>query len=446
MTLSIAIVGRPNVGKSTLFNRLVGKRLALVADQPGLTRDRREGEARIGTLRFRVIDTAGLEDAVPETMEARMLDQTEKAVLEADLVLFLIDARAGITPLDRYFARWLRRHPKPVVLLANKCEGAAGKGGLYEAYELGFEEPVAISAEHGEGLHDLSDRLLELEQARFAPDLEPDEDGDKPLQLAIVGRPNVGKSTLVNQLLGQERMLTGPEAGVTRDSISVNWSWRGNKIRLFDTAGLRRKAKAREHVDWLSAGDALRAIRFAQTVVVVLDGEIALEKQDRHIISLVAEEGRALIIAVNKWDLIEDREAALKYIREEVLHALPQVRGISVAPLSAITGKGTDKLMEAVFKTYGHWNQRVSTSALNNWLRDVTERHPPPLARGRRIKLRYATQVKARPPTFVIFCSQPSELPEAYRRYLINEMRDAFDFPGIPVKILLRKGRNPYVK
>ena len=449
MTFTVAIVGRPNVGKSTLFNRLAGRRLALVADTPGVTRDRREGAARLGTLDFRAIDTAGLEDAAAETMQSRMLEHTAAALADADAALFLIDARAGITPVDRHFADWLRGRSTPVILVANKCESKASDGGYYEAFELGLGEPVAISAEHGEGLADLYDRLSAFGPDGMAAergDEAADDDEERPLRLAVVGRPNVGKSTLVNTFLGQERMLTGEEAGITRDSVAVNWSWRDRPIRLFDTAGLRRHAKVTDALEELSVADALRAIRFAEVVIVLVDGTTPLEKQDRHIASLVAGEGRALVVGVNKWDLISDRDAAFKRIRAEVGRLLPQVRGVPVMPVSALTGEGTGRLIAEVFECHRRWNRRVPTAGLNRWLASALERHPPPLARGRRVKLRYITQVKARPPTFVAFCSRPSALPESYRRFLVNELRDNLDLPGIPIKILLRKGRNPYAK
>jgi GTP-binding protein len=447
MTFSVAIVGRPNVGKSTLFNRLAGKRLAIVDDTPGVTRDWREGPGRLGDLRFTIIDTAGLEEAGGESLESRMQEQTERVLGGADAVLLLIDARAGVTPLDEYFAAWLRRLRRPVILVANKCEGQAASGGLLEAYSLGFGEPVAVSAEHGDGMGDLYDAL-----APFAGAAANEDDGDRtgrpadeqPLQLAIVGRPNVGKSTLVNRLIGEDRVLTGPEAGVTRDAITVSWTVEGRDIRLVDTAGLRRKAKITETLEDLSVADALRAIRFAQVVVLVLDSEAMLEKQDLTIARRVIEEGRALVLAANKWDLVKDRRKAMGRLRDRMETSLPQVRGVPVITLSALTGAGTEGLLPAVLETFEVWDRRVPTGLLNRWLDGVTQAHPPPLAGGRRNRLRYITQAKTRPPTFVLFASRPDDLPEAYTRYLINGLRQTFDLPGVPLRLHTRKGKNPY--
>ena len=442
MSFTVAIVGRPNVGKSTLFNRLAGKRLALVDDTPGVTRDWREGEGRIADLEFRVLDTAGLEDVADDSLAGRMRRQTEQALETADVALLLIDARAGVTPLDEHFARLLRKGRAPVVLVANKCEGRAGEAGLSEAFQLGLGEPVAVSAEHGEGMADLFQALLP-----FAGDETADEaDGGEgaPVQLAIVGRPNVGKSTLVNRLIGEDRLLTGPEAGITRDAISIDWEYDGRRLRLVDTAGLRRRARVAGKVEKLSGGDARRAIRFAQVVVVLLDARDLLEKQDLTIARHVVEEGRALVIAANKWDIVKDRKAALKALGERLEDSLPQVRGVPVVTISALEGRNLDKLMRAVFRIYDIWNRRVATAKLNEWLGFMTEAHPPPTAAGRRIKLRYATQIKSRPPTFAIFTSRPEDLPESYVRYLVNGLRADFGLDGVPLRILLRKGKNPY--
>ncbi len=446
MSFTVAIIGRPNVGKSTLFNRLAGKRLALVHDTPGVTRDRREAEARLGELAFRIIDTAGLEDAAPETPEARMRAQTERALRDADIALFLIDARAGITPLDRHFARWLRESGVPVIVIANKCEGEAARAGAYEAFELGLGDPVPLSAAHGDGLDALYEALkrLRAEAAGAGEGERPAQAEGRPLKIAIVGRPNAGKSTLVNTLIGDERMLTGPEPGLTRDAVAIDWAWRDRPISLFDTAGLRKRARMTADLDRLSAADSLRAIRFAEVVVLLLDARAPFEKQDRHIAGLVADEGRALVIGLNKWDLVEDRDATRKALREAVEEAVPQVRGVPVVPLSALTGTGTERLMKAVFKAYELWNRRLATGPLNRWLRYAVERHPPPARAGRRTRIRYVTQAKARPPTFVFFCNRPDVVPESYRRYLVNELRDAFRLPGVPIRTHFRKGENPY--
>jgi len=446
---TVAIVGRPNVGKSTLFNRLVGRRVALVDDRPGVTRDRREGEAEFGDLSFRVVDTAGLDEAASGSLEARMREQTERAIEEADLSLFLIDARAGLTPMDEHFAALLRRSGKPVVLVANKSEGRRGEAGALEAYALGLGEPVQISAEHGEGMADLYQAVdLALQASGLAGEGEPEADeAGRPLRIAVVGRPNAGKSTLINTLVGEERLLTGPEAGITRDSIAVPWEWRGRAIELFDTAGLRRRARVQEKLEKLSVGDALRAIRFAEVVVVLIDAGQAFEKQDLQIAELVAEEGRALVIGVNKWDLVEDRSAAGRALREAADRLLPQVKGVPLVMLSGLTGSGLDGLMKAVVQAHETWNRRVPTGALNRWLTETVEQHPPPAVTGRRIRLRYMTQPKSRPPTFVAFCSRPDALPTSYTRYLVNGLRDAFDLPGVPIRLLVRGGGpNPYAE
>lgn len=443
MASTVALIGRPNVGKSTLFNRLVGRRLAIVDERPGVTRDRREGEGRLFDLSFRVIDTAGLEEMAAESLEGRMRQQTERAVEEAEAVLFLIDARAGVTPLDEHFANWLRRTGKPIVLVANKCEGAAAEAGLLEAHGLGFGEPVALSGEHGLGLDELHERLTPLLAVEDEAEEEAVEDN---LQLAIVGRPNVGKSTLVNQLLGEERMLTGPEAGITRDSIAIPWSYKGRPIRLIDTAGLRRRAKVTDKLERLSAADTLRAVDFAQVVVLLLDAELGLEKQDLTIARRVVDEGRALVIGVNKWDACADRQAAMGAIRDRLERSFPQTRGIPVVTLSALDGKGVDRLMQAVTAAYEVWNKRVPTAALNRWLEEVVAAHPPPAPGGRRVRLKYITQARNRPPTFAVACSRPDALPDSYLRYLENALRQDFDLPGTPIRIHMRRSRNPYVE
>jgi GTP-binding protein len=455
MTATVAIVGRPNVGKSTLFNRLAGRKLALVDDRPGVTRDRREGDARLGGLHFRIIDTAGLDEAAAGSLAARMSAQTERGIAEADVCLFMIDARAGLTPLDRHFAGLVRRAGKPVILIANKAEGGAGKSGLYEAYALGLGEPVALSAEHGEGLGELYDRL---EAAIAAPqawvDAGPDggegdeEEADartRPLRLAILGRPNAGKSTLVNALVGEERMLTGPEPGITRDAIALEWRFEGKPVTLWDTAGLRRKSRVNEKLEKLAVSDALRAVRFAEVVVLVLDAAQALEKQDLQLVDHAAREGRAVVIVINKWDLVEDRAAARRDLDEAVATHLPQITGVPVVYVSGLTGEGLKRLMAAVFKCYQVWNRRVPTSRISRWLEAMVERHPPPAPGGRRIRLRYMTQVSARPPTFAIFGSRVDALPESYKRYLVNRLREDFDLPGVPIRLHLRAGKNPYI-
>ncbi|HEY8382446.1 MAG TPA: ribosome biogenesis GTPase Der [Microvirga sp.] len=448
MTPTVAIVGRPNVGKSTLFNRLVGKKLALVDDRPGVTRDRREGEARLGDLEFRIVDTAGLEEADEETLLGRMRAQTEAAIGDADLILFLIDARVGVLPADRPFAELVRRSGKPVILVANKAEGAAGMTGAYEAFSLGLGDPVPLSAEHGEGLADLFEALMPYfpDPTAEDADTEEEEDPNKPLQVAIVGRPNAGKSTLINRMLGEDRLLTGPEAGITRDSISLDWRWRGRPIKLFDTAGLRKRARVEDKLEKLSVADALRAVRFAEVVVVLLDATIPFEKQDLSIVDLVEQEGRALVIGLNKWDLVADQQGLLKDLKEKATRLLPQVRGAPVVPLSGLAGSGIDPLMKAVLDVYKTWNIRISTARLNQWLGSATEANPPPAVSGRRIKIRYMTQVKARPPHFAVFGNQLDALPKSYTRYLVNGLREAFELPGVPIRISLRTGANPFDK
>jgi GTP-binding protein len=451
MSFTIAIVGRPNVGKSTLFNRLAGKRLALVDDQPGLTRDRREAGTQLGTIDVQLIDTAGLEDG-SGGLTARMREQTEAAIGQADLVVFLIDARAGIVAGDEIFAELVRSSGKPVILAANKCEGRAAEPGMYEAFALGLGEPLPISAEHGTGVGELSEAIEQAARARGkeAPGpQESDEDadaGEHPLRIAVVGRPNVGKSTLVNALLGEERMITGPEAGITRDAIAVELDWEGQPLRLFDTAGLRRKMRVEGKAEELSVGDALKAIRFAEIVVLLLDAERPFEKQDLQIAALIVEEGRGLVIAINKWDLVREPQGKLAELKETCQRLLPQIKGVALVPVSGLTGKGLAPLMRAVLAANELWNRRLPTHALNQWLREAVDAHPPPAVSGRRVKLRYITQSNARPPTFVAFCSRPKALPDSYLRYLVNALRDAFDLAGVPIRLHLRKGVNPYAR
>lgn len=471
MSFTVAIIGRPNVGKSTLFNRLVGRKLALVDDTPGVTRDRRVHPARLYDLEFDVIDTAGFEDADAASLAGRMRAQTETAMDEADLILFVVDARAGVVPDDRTFSDIARRTSKPIVLVANKAESRSSQGGMLEAWELGLGEPIPISAEHGEGMVDLREAIVEALGAErvFAaeeedeavslavaeplvgediadPDSEviPEYDATKPLRIAMVGRPNAGKSTLINAFLGEERLLTGPEAGITRDSISVDWDWRGRRIKLFDTAGMRRKSRVQEKLEKLSVADGLRAIRFAEVVVIVLDATIPFEKQDLQIADLIIREGRAPVIAFNKWDLIDNRQELLAELREKTQRLLPQVRGIQAVTISAETGKGLDKLMEAIEKTHRVWNRRVSTGKLNRWLERVLTHHPPPAVAGRRLKIKYITQVKTRPPGFVLSCSRPDAMPQSYIRYLTNGLRDTFEMPGVPIRMALRAPDNPF--
>jgi GTPase len=447
---TIAIIGRPNVGKSTLFNRLTRKRSALVSDMPGLTRDRREGEAEIAGHHVRLVDTAGLEEAKRGSIAERMRQQSEAALQEADVVLFLLDAREGVTPSDKVFAKIVRAAGRPVIVVANKCEGRAGEPGFYAAFELGFGDPVAISAEHGEGLGEL---LSEILSALGLKPVEVGEDGDgedagaghdRPIRVAIVGRPNAGKSTLVNALLGEERMITGPEPGLTRDSVASDLEWSGRRVRLYDTAGLRRKAKITEQAEKLSASDAVRALNFAEVVVLLIDAECPFEHQDLTIGDMATQEGRALVIAVNKWDLMEDKQKQLKELRETAAQRLSQVPGVAVVPISALSGRGLVQLTRAVLDAYERWNRRIPTAALNRWLEEALARHSPPAVRGQRIRIRYMTQASARPPTFVAFCSRPKELPNSYLRYLSNSLREVFDLPGVPVRLNLRKSENPY--
>ena len=447
MPLAVAIVGRPNVGKSTLFNRLAGRRLAIVDDTPGVTRDRREAPGRIGDLDIQLIDTAGFEDAVDGTLEWRMRSQTEHAIDDADVALFVIDARAGVVPLDRHFAAWLRTRNCPVLLVANKCEGAAGTSGLYDAYSLGMGDPIPISAEHGENMGELYEALRPFADAiaeNEAPAEEPEVESNSVLQMAVVGQPNVGKSTLVNRLLGEDRMVTGPEAGITRDAITIPWDWHGRPVRLVDTAGLRRQARIEDKLEVLSAEDSYRAVQYAQLVVLALDATLDIAKQDLTIARRTIEEGRILVIALNKWDLVTDRTKTMQALNDRLEISLPQVKGIHVIAISALTGDGLEKLMPACFAAYDVWNKRVATARLNEWLKHATERHPPPLVRGRRIRLRYMTQAKSRPPTFVVFSSMGDELPEDYKRYLLNGIRDDFNLPGIPLRLLVRQRKNPF--
>jgi len=450
MPLTVAIVGRPNVGKSTLFNRLAGKRLAIVDDTPGVTRDRAVAESNFGGMPLRLIDTAGYDKGPPESLIARMAVQTSAAIKDADVCLFVVDARAGVTAGDEIVATALRRSGKPVILAANKSESAAAEAGAAEGYALGFGEPIALSAEHGIGFAELRDAL-----AAYTTDIPPDETGvekeeaepeNRPLRLAIVGRPNVGKSSLLNRLIGEERALTGPEAGITRDAVLAEWRHEGRDIVLHDTAGLRKKARVAEKLEKLSVGSTLNAVRFADCVILVMDAKDALEKQDLTIADLIAREGRALVFAVNKWDLVKDRTHAFKDLRERVDRLLPQIAGAAIVGVSALTGEGLERLMPAVLEAERIWNMRVSTHAVNRFLEEALARHPPPAVHGRRIRIRYMTQAKARPPTFVLFGNQLKALPESYLRYLVNAMRAAFHMPGTPVRLNLRSTTNPYTK
>ena len=463
MSFSLAIVGRPNVGKSTLFNRLVGKRLALVDDQPGVTRDLREGAARLGDLRFTVIDTAGLEEATDESLQGRMRRLTERAVDMADICLFMIDARAGVTPTDEIFADILRKRAAHVILAANKGEGAAADAGVIESWSLGLGEPLRLSAEHGEGMGDLLAQLMPLaegfeERAKeeaAETDVDVDEDAtdsyrlptkQKPLQVAVVGRPNAGKSTLINKILGEDRLLTGPEAGITRDAISLQIDWQGIPMRVFDTAGMRKKAKVQDKVEKLSVSDGLRAVKFAEVVVVLLDAAIPFEQQDLRIADLAEREGRAVVVAVNKWDVEDEKQQKLAHLKEAFERLLPQLRGAPLVTVSAKTGRGLDRLHQAVMRAHEVWNRRVTTAQLNRWLAGMVEAHPPPAPGGRRIKLRYMTQTKTRPPGIVVMCSHPDKLPESYSRYLVNALRLDFDMPGTPIRLHMRSqaDKNPY--
>jgi len=459
MLPQVIIIGRPNVGKSTMFNRLVGKKLALVDDQPGVTRDRRFGEASLLGLDFTIVDTAGWEDADPETLPGRMRQQTEVSLEGADVVLFVIDSRAGITPLDEEIARYLRTNKVPIVLVANKAEGRSGDPGFYEAFALGFGEPVALSAEHGEGMGDLFEALLPHiekqdgeEGAEPEPEDEEEFDPQSVLKLAIVGRPNAGKSTLINRFLGEDRLLTGPEAGITRDSIAVDWQWNDPRtgedrpIRLIDTAGMRKKAQVVDKLEKMSVADARHAIDFAEVVVLLLDATRGLEHQDLKIASLVLEEGRALMIAINKWDIAEDTSALFQGIRAALDEGLAQVRGVPLLAVSGRTGKGLDQMLQAAFEIRAAWSKRVTTSALNRWFDDALAANPPPAPGGRRIKLRYITQARIRPPSFVMFGTRLDQLPESYRRYLINGIRRELGFDAVPIRLTLRSPKNPFAK
>lgn len=467
MSFTLAIVGRPNVGKSTLFNRLVGKRLALVDDTPGVTRDLREGAARLGDLRFTVIDTAGLEEVNDDSLQGRMRRLTERAVDMADICLFMIDARTGVTPTDLTFADILRKRSAHVILAANKGEGSAADAGVIEAYSMGLGEPIRMSAEHGEGLNDLYAQLMPIADQFAAQadtntpetDVVLDEDVDdddiedyvaptaaKPLQVAVVGRPNAGKSTLINQIMGEDRLLTGPEAGITRDAISLRIDWEGTPMRMFDTAGMRRKAKVQEKLEKLSVSDGLRAVKFAEVVVVLLDAAIPFEQQDLRIADLAEREGRAVVVAVNKWDVEPEKQQKLRDLRESFERLLPQLRGAPLITVSAKTGRGLDRLHTAILKAHEVWNRRVSTSKLNRWLNGMLEAHPPPAPQGKRIKLRYMTQVKTRPPGFVVMCSHPDKMQASYSRYLVNGLRQDFDMPGTPIRLYMRSqnDQNPF--
>jgi len=451
MSFTIAIIGRPNVGKSTLFNRLVGQKLALVDDEPGVTRDRREGEARLGDLQFTVIDTAGLDEGARGSLTARMQQQTETAIKVADALLFLVDARAGLTPTDRAFADVARRAGKPVVLVANKSEGRHGDAGAMEAYALGLGDPVQISAEHGEGLSELYEALCAVMPEPTDDDaaLDEPEDSDatlatRPIRVAIVGRPNAGKSTLINHLFGAERLLTSPEAGTTRDAIAVDITWKGREFRVFDTAGLRRRSRIEEKLEKLSVADALRAVRFAEVVVLLMDAQNRFEEQDLRIADLIEREGRALVIAVSKWDLVDNQPGQMSALRGEADHWLPQVAGVPVVAVSGLLGEGVNRLMQAIVDAHAVWNKRVPTSALNRWFEQAISANPPPAVSGRRLKLNYITQTKARPPSFVLFCSRADAVPQAYLRYLTHSLRQAFDLPGTPVRITLREKQNPF--
>ncbi|MCC8983406.1 ribosome biogenesis GTPase Der [Bradyrhizobium acaciae] len=452
MSFTIAIIGRPNVGKSTLFNRLVGQKLALVDDEPGVTRDRREGQAKLYDLEFTIIDTAGLDEGAKGSLTARMQEQTETAIELADALMFVIDARVGLTPTDRAFADFARKANKPVVLVANKAEGRHGEIGAMESYALGLGDPVQISAEHGEGMADLHEALSALvpetpeedDEIADDEDISEEEAAQRPIRVAIVGRPNAGKSTLINHLLGEERLLTSPEAGTTRDSIAVEITWQGREFRVFDTAGLRRRSRIEEKLEKLSVADALRAVRFAEVVVMMMDAQNKFEEQDLRIADLIEREGRAIVLAVNKWDLVERKPNQISQLRIDADHWLPQVKGAPIVAVSGLMGEGIDRLMTAIQEAYAVWNRRLPTSALNRWFEQAIQASPPPAVSGRRLKLNYITQVKARPPSFVLFCSRADAIPRSYLRYLINSLRETFDLPGTPIRITLREKANPF--
>ncbi|TPQ38953.1 ribosome biogenesis GTPase Der [Bradyrhizobium guangdongense] len=451
MSFTVAIIGRPNVGKSTLFNRLVGQKLALVDDLPGVTRDRREGEARLGDLEFTIIDTAGLDEGAKGSLTARMQEQTETAIAQADALFFVIDARAGLTPTDRAFADFARRANKPVLLVANKSEGKHGDAGAMESFALGLGDPIQVSAEHGEGMGELYDALRAIMPEPEDDEVEDDEPqteeeaAKRPIRVAIVGRPNAGKSTLINHLLGEERLLTSPEAGTTRDSIAVEINWKGREFRVFDTAGLRRRSRIEEKLEKLSVADALRAVRFAEVVVLMMDTQNKFEEQDLRIADLIEREGRAVVLAVNKWDLMESKGGgAISNLRRDADHWLPQLKGVPIVAVSGLMGEGIDRLMTAIQDAYAIWNRRVPTSALNRWFEQAVQANPPPAVSGRRLKLNYITQTKARPPSFVLFCSRADAVPQSYLRYLTNSMRETFELPGTPVRITLREKANPF--
>src|SRR3954449_3905085 len=451
MSFKIAIIGRPNVGKSTLFNRLVGQKLALVDDLPGVTRDRREGEARLGDLDFTIIDTAGLDEGAKGSLTARMQEQTEAAIAQADALFFVIDARMGLTPNDRAFADFARKANKPVMLVANKSEGKHGDAGAMEAFALGLGDPIQISAEHGEGLGELYDALRELmpepveeEDVEDDEPLTEEEAATRPIRVAIVGRPNAGKSTMINHLLGEERLLTSPEAGTTRDSIAVEINWKGREFRVFDTAGLRRRSRIEEKLEKLSVADALRAVRFAEVVVMMMDAQNRFEEQDLRIADLIEREGRALVIAVNKWDLMGKQSSLISALRTDADHLLPQVKGMPIVAVSGLLGEGIDRLMSAIEQAYAVCKKRVPTATLNRWFEQAVDANPPPAVSGRRLKLNYITQAKARPPSFVLFCSRADAVPQSYLRYLVNSLRQYFELPGTPVRITLREKANPF--